>query len=324
MRLLQDSNHIAQELTSRDMDPRVVFDSILQTGRTLRQTTEGNFYADVQRVTLGGNAELFCFQLPCGGSVYVLQDENERVMFDTGFGIYHWEIVDMLTHYGVDCTRLSRIYITHADADHCGGAGMFDAPSVLHPGSVDIIRNANRAYNSKMQSSILGEVYTKLINLFSHFQPPTEMEVLPTAPLRMRGSLPVIAEFEAAGRRFEVLESLGGHLHGQIFFLAADDGLLFTGDTLINFESFTPEREEFSSLAATLMTTVNVDSELARTERKALLDIVSEIDEDLKTKGRRLLLCCGHGAISTLEGKKLVAHGKVERYRSDPMHYPMK
>lgn len=324
MRLLQDSNHIAQELTSRDMDPRVVFDSILQTGRTLRQTTEGNFYADVQRVTLGGNAELFCFQLPCGGSVYVLQDENERAMFDTGFGIYHWEIVDMLTHYGVDCTRLSRIYITHADADHCGGAGMFDAPSVLHPGSVDIIRNANRAYNSKMQSSILGEVYTKLINLFSHFQPPTEMEVLPTAPLRMRGSLPVIAEFEAAGRRFEVLESLGGHLHGQIFFLAADDGLLFTGDTLINFDSFTPEREEFSSLAATLMTTVNVDSELARTERKALLDMVSEIDEDLKTRGQRLLLCCGHGAISTLEGKKLVAHGKVERYRSDPMHYPMK
>ncbi len=173
MRLLQDSNHIAQELTSRDMDPRVVFDSILQTGRTLRQTTEGNFYADVQRVTLGGNAELFCFQLPCGGSVYVLQDENERVMFDTGFGIYHWEIVDMLTHYGVDCTRLSRIYITHADADHCGGAGMFDAPSVLHPGSVDIIRNANRAYNSKMQSSILGEVYTKPVS-YTHLTLPTK------------------------------------------------------------------------------------------------------------------------------------------------------
>ncbi|KQM10731.1 MBL fold metallo-hydrolase [Methanomassiliicoccales archaeon RumEn M1] len=324
MRLLQDSNHIAQELTSRDMDPRVVFDSILQTGRTLRQTTEGNFYADVQKVSFNDGAELYCFQMPCGGSVYVLQNERERVMFDTGFGIYHWEIMDMLTHYGVDCARLSRIYITHADADHCGGAAMFDAPSVLHPGSIEIIRNSNRAYNSIMQSSILGEVYTKLINLFSHFQPPTRVEVLPTKPLRMRGELPVIAEFEAAGRHFEVLESLGGHLHGQVFFLAPDDGLLFTGDTMINFASFTPEREEFSSLADTLMTSVNVDSELARRERKALMDLAAEIDASLASKGRRLLLCCGHGAISTLEGKKLVAYGEIERYHSDPMHYPMK
>ena len=171
---------------------------------------------------------------------------------------------------------------------------MFDAPSVLHPGSVEIIRNSNRAYNSIMQSSILGEVYTKLINLFSHFQPPTAIEVLPTTPLRMRGELPVIAEFEAAGRRFEVLESLGGHLHGQVFFLAPDDGLLFTGDTMINFSSFTPEREQFSSLADILMTSVNVNSELARKERKALTDLAAEIDASLRSEGRRLLICCGH------------------------------
>ena len=324
MRLLQDSNHIAQELTSRDMDPRVVFDSILQTGRTLRQTTEGNFYADVQKVSFEDGGVLLCFQMPCGGSVYVLQNDDERVMFDTGFGIYHWEIVDLLTRYGVDCARLSRIFITHADADHCGGAAMFDAPSVLHPGSVDIIRNSNRAYKSKMQSSILGEVYTKLINLFSRFQPPTKFEVLSNVPLRKRGDLQVIAEFEAAGRRFEVLESLGGHLHGQVFFLAPDDGLLFTGDSMINFDSFTPERQEFSSLANTLMTSVNVDSELARNERKALFSIASEIDEQLKARSRRLLICGGHGTISTLEGKRLVTYGEVEKYRSDPMHYPMK
>lgn len=324
MRLIQDSNHIAQELTSRDMDPRVVFDSILQTGHTLRQTTEGNFYADVQKVSFDDGAELYCFQMPCGGSVYVLQNGDERVMFDTGFGIYHWEVVDMLTRYGVDCARLSRIYITHADADHCGGAAMFDAPSVLHPGSMEIIRSSNRAYNSIMQSSVLGEVYTKLINLFSHFQPPTRVEVLPNVLMRMRGELPVIAEFEAAGRRFEVLESLGGHLHGQVFLLAPDEGLLFTGDSMINIESFTPERQEFSSLANTLMTSVNVDSDLARRERKALFNIAIGLDDQLKAKGRRMLICGGHGAISTLEGNKLVSYGETERYHSDPMHYPTK
>ena len=324
MRLLQDSNHIAQELTTRDMDPRVIFDSILQTGRTLRQTTEENFYADVQMIKFDDGAELFCFQLPCGGSVHILQDDNERVMFDTGFGIYHWEIFDMLTHYGVDCSKLSKIYITHADADHCGGAALFDAPSVLHPGSMEIIRRSNRAYKSKMESSILGEVYTKLINLFSHFQPPTSVEILPTTPLRMRGEFPVIAEFEAAGRKFEVLESHGGHLHGQVFFLAPDDGILFSGDTVINFASFTPEREEFSSLANTLMTSVNVDSDLARKERKALTALALEIDVSLKKEGKQLLLCCGHGAISTFENGNLTTYGDIERYHSDPKHYLMK
>lgn len=324
MQLLQDSNHIAQELASRNMDPRGVFDDILQTGRTLRNTIEGNFYADVQRYTLNDDVELFCFQLPCGGSIYALRGRDENILFDTGFGIYHWEVVDMLTRYGIDCAQLSRIYITHADADHCGGADMFEAPSVLHPGSVEIIENANRAYKSKMQSSVLGEVYTKLINLFSHFQPPTQVEVLPAVPLRMRGPFPVLAELTAAGIYFEVLESLGGHLHGHVFFLAPEAGLLLTGDCLINFASFTPEREQFSTLAKNLMTSVNVDSEMANRERRALMDIAAEIDAALRKEGRRLLICGGHGAVSTLEGKKLATYGAVERYRSDPTYYPSK
>lgn len=324
MRLLQDSNHIAQELTSRNMDPRVVFDSIVQTGRMLRQTTEGNFYADVQRFALDGGVELLCFQLPCGGSVYALQGRGEKVLIDTGFGIYHREIVDMLTKYGVDSAQLSRLFITHADADHSGGAAMFDVPSVLHPGSVEIIESSNRAHKSKMQSSILGEVYTKLINLFSNFQPPARVELLPTVPLRTRGGLPVLAELEVLGMRFEVLESLGGHLHGHVFFLAPEAGLLFTGDCVINFASLTPEREQFATLAKNLMTSVNVDSDLARQERNALLGIAAELDASLRQDGRRLLICGGHGAVSVLENGKLTVAGEVERYRSDPLVYPSK
>jgi glyoxylase-like metal-dependent hydrolase (beta-lactamase superfamily II) len=313
-RLLHDSNHIAQELTSQGRDPHMVFRSILQTGRTLRQTTGPGFYSMYQEIPLSTGGTLYCFQLPCGGSVYVLRNAGRIAMFDTGFGIYHREIVEMLAHFGLDPRELEGIFITHADADHSGGGGLFDATATMHPGSMDIIHAANRAYGSQMEGSILGQVYTKFINLFSQFNPPTKVTLLPPASERMRNGLPILDEIEICGLRFEVLESLGGHLHGHVFYLCVEAGLLFTGDCLINFDSLTPEMEEFATLAKNLMTTVNVDSERARKERKALLEIGSDLDAQARARGQRLLVCCGHGAVSTLEKDGLQVFGEVKRY----------
>ena len=314
IRLLHDTNHIAQELTSQGRDPHLVFESILRTGRTLRQTTGTGFYADVQELPLRSGGALYCFQLPCGGSVYVLRNNGKLALFDTGFGIYHREVVELLSSYGLDTRDVEGIYITHADADHSGAGAFFDVPALMHPGSVEIIRAANRAYGSKMEGSILGEVYTRLINLFSQFNPPQRVKLTPVVGELTRHGLPVLAEVEVCGLRFQVLESLGGHLYGHLFFLCEEEGLLFTGDCLINFDSFTNEREEFSTLAKNLMTTVNVDSERARLERKALLELVAELDAELRPSGRRLLVCGGHGAVSTLEPDGLKVWGVTKHY----------
>ncbi|MDW5563571.1 MAG: MBL fold metallo-hydrolase [Methanomassiliicoccus sp.] len=322
-RLLHDSNHIAQELTSQGRDPHMVFRSILQTGRTLRQTTGAGFYSVFQEMTLSTGGKLYCFQLPCGGSVYVLRNAGRIAMFDTGFGIYHREIVEMLAHFGLDARELEGIFITHADADHSGGGALFEAPSYLHQGSMDIIHAANRAYGSQMEGSILGQVYTKFINLFSQFNPPTNVVLLPPASNKTRNGLSIMGEIEICGLKFEVLESLGGHLHGHVFYLCPEVGLVFTGDCLINFDSLTPEMEEFATLAKNLMTTVNVDSERARKERKALLEIGREFDDRAKEDGRRLLVCCGHGAVSTIEGNGLRVLGETKRYSVEE-HYQAK
>jgi hypothetical protein len=66
------------------------------------------------------------------------------------------------------------------------------------------------------------------------------------------------------------------------------------------------------------MTTVNVDSEIARQERTALLGIAREIDGRLRTEGRRCLLACGHGAISMIGDAGLESIGGVERYSRPP------
>lgn len=320
MKFLHDINHIAQELSNLRKDPIEVFENILKVGDCLNRNTGENFYADVQRVRIKDGTELFCFQLPCGGNIYLFDTTCERVMIDTGYGIYYQDVVNMLQHYGLgDLSRLKRIYITHADADHCGAAGCFPAPSYLNRETLLITRETSRAYGSSSQGCILEEVYTKIINLFSRFTPPSNIVLFPEISLsdeltEKRGSFPVIARFRIGDLDFEALAGLGGHVHGEIFYLCPEEGLIFPEDAVINFKSLSPDRTEYNVLADYLMTSVNVDSKLAREERNALLSLISEINGKLAEKGKKCLICCGHGSISVLENGKLVEYSSSERY----------
>jgi len=320
MKFLHDINHIAQELSNLRKDPVEVFESILKVGETLSKTSGEGFYADVQRVRVKDVIELFCFQLPCGGNIYLFDTPYEKVMIDTGYGIYQPDVVNMLQHYGLgDLSLLKRIYITHADADHCGAAGCFSAPSYLNQETLKITRETSRAYGSAHQGCILEEVYTKMINLFSRFTPPSNVILFPDISANddeagKRGAFPVVSRFRIGDLEFEALQGLGGHMHGEIFYLCPEEGLLFPQDAVINFRSLSPERTEYNVLADYLMTSVNVDSSLAKEERNALLSLIQELDSELVKKGRRCLICCGHGSISVLENGKLVEYLSSERY----------
>ena len=314
---LADSNHIAQELMDRGCDPRKVFESVLATGRTMNATSGDAFYADVQQFTLNEMTTLFCFQLPCGGSVFLIRACDDMIMVDTGYGIYHRDIMKMLSHYGLaDISRLSRIIITHADADHCGAAGFFAVPSFMHAGTREIIRTNNRAYGSRNEDSVLEAFYTKMINLFSQFNTPSDIRCFGEPAGAKRGIFPVIGTVEIGGITFDVLESLGGHTFGMIVLYSREDGLLFAADSVINFASLSKERADYSSLAAFLVTSVNVDSERATRERRALLELAKETDEYLEKSNKRCLICGGHGAVSVLENGKLVPVGTIERYEA--------
>ncbi len=312
---LGETNHMAQELTDHGCDPRQVFDSILRTGRSMNATNGDNFYADVQRFAITEETSLYCFQPPCGGSLFIIHAPGEMVMVDTGYGIYHDAVMAMLSRYGLgDLRRLSRVVVTHADADHCGGAGFFDVPVFMHEGTLDIIRTNDRAYGSTSDHSRLDRFYTRMINLFSKFNTPSDIRCFGRPDGTMRGTFPVIGRFEIGGVAFEVMNGLGGHTHGQVFLFSPEHGILFTADSVINFTSMTRERAEYSSLAAFLVTSVNVNSGLASQERKELLALAQETDTALAATGRRCLVCGGHGAVSVVENGKLAVTGTIERY----------
>lgn len=312
---LGDTNHMAQELTDRGCNPRQAFDSVLQTGRSMNATNGSRFYADVQTFAVTETVILYCFQPPCGGNLFVIRAPDETVMIDTGYGIYHDAVMAMLFCSGIDLKNLSRIIVTHADADHCGGAGFFTVPVWMHEGTRDIIRTNNRAYGSTSDHSSLDEFYTRMINLFSKFNTPADIRCFSRDETAMRGTFAVIGRFSIGDVGFEVLDGLGGHTYGQVFLYSEECGLLFTADSVINFASMTKDRADYSSLAAFLVTSVNVDSGRATQERRALLALAEETDAALDGTGRRCLICCGHGAVSVLENGKLAVAGTIGQYR---------
>jgi glyoxylase-like metal-dependent hydrolase (beta-lactamase superfamily II) len=312
---LGDVNHVVQELTNRGEDPRAVFDHIYRIGTFLTKTIRDGFYADIQQIEAPDGASLACIQPPGGGSIFIFDANGERLMIDTGYGIYHDDLERMLHETGLHGFRgITRIVCTHADADHCGGAGFFPIPSYLHHGTDAIIECSNRGYGSRSEGLILEAVYTVIINLFSKFSPPTNRTLFSRDATGHRGIFPIIDTFRIGGHRFEVLESLGGHIHGQVFLLAPDLGLLFTSDALMNFASLTAERQLYNSIADFLVTSVNVDSDIARQERRELMKLAEEIDGEMKGIGRRCLICGGHGAVSTLEDGRLTAYGEISHY----------
>lgn len=321
IKLLSDINHIVQELTRLGEDPKRVFESILLTGNTLKDTSGDGFYADVQKIDLNSETQLYCFQPPCGGNVFVINAPEEMIMIDSGYGIYYPDVLKLFQHCGIDLKNLKGIYMTHADADHCGAGGFYGVKSFLHKGTSDIINKTNRAYGSTVEECILEEVYTKLINLFSRFNSSIDVEIFSDNVIKMRGLFPVIHTFKVGDMEFEVLESLGGHLYGQIFLICVSEGLIFTADSLINFDSLSKDRKRYNLLAKNLMTSVNVDRKQAKTERNALLKLASQLNGELSIQGKNCLICSGHGAVSVLSAEGLEIYGQVRHYMPDKTRY---
>lgn len=313
LRFLSDVNHIMQSLRRLGQDHREVFQSILDSGRYLRQTSGTEFFCDLQTMVFG-EGTLHCLQLPCGGNVYLIQNEQGVIMVDSGYGHYHEDLVKTLEWMGIGKQDVQAILLTHADADHYGSAGSFQCPTYLSSGSDRILKSQNRAQGSSLQSSVLENYYTRMINLFSDCRPPTRTIVFSEDGNGHRGKFKITQTLDLLNLKIEVLQGMDGHVPGQTFFFLPQSQILFSSDSLIHFRGLSEERRRYMSLAKVLMTSVNVDSVRAVEEREAL--------EALTTEHPHLIICGGHGPMFRYEGGGMVTVETVKKYRHPSVKAP--
>jgi hypothetical protein len=88
---------------------------------------------------------------------------------------------------------------------------------------------------------------------------------------------------------FLFFEGNGGHVKGETIILCEKLKLLFTGDIFVNIKGFSPQQKEFNSLAPFLMTGVDENPDIAKTEREYIKQIFAGYT-----------ICPGHGAIMCL------------------------
>lgn len=316
--LLNQFSHIAQQLTEYGEEYEETLEQILQNGRRLAETTGAGFFADVQKIQVTHDIWLYCFQLPGGGSIFVIDTPGGRIMVDTGYGIYHDDVMKMFRFYGLDgAPGFSRIILTHGDTDHCGAAGFFDVPIWTHEGTWKVIETNNRAYGACSEDLVYEQVYTVMINLFARMHPPKAVNLFPQPSGEKIGDFPLLYRFEETGVSGEVIEGYGGHQNGMVYLLCRELGLLFTSDTILNLKHLTPDRSEYNGFAVYLVRSVNVNPDLVRNERKDLMKLAQTLDTEMQAEGKRLIICCGHGPVSTLRDGDLIPLGDVEKY-----HHP--
>ena len=302
------------------ISPEKYLELVKGIGDYLGANTGKNFTSDYQKIPLTANITFYSFQLPGGGNLNIFDaGEDGKMVLDTGYGCFYHDCDKMLEKVGVDGFFDTRVVIcTHADADHCGAAGYFKMMPLMHPTCKAILDAGTRNHGSVNNLDLLEKFYTTSINTMSRMNVPDKVIECGTEPIGMRGLFPIIEKISFAGMEFEVWESLGGHIAGQLLLFEPNLGMLFTSDAFINFATLSKERADYCSIADSMIGSVNVDSEIARTERKELTRLAVELDAELKKNGKYLLICCGHGAVSKIdENGNLVPASELIHYSAE-------
>jgi glyoxylase-like metal-dependent hydrolase (beta-lactamase superfamily II) len=285
-----------------------VFSNILHLAAVSIGKTGDHFSMRVTGpVPLSAQVELYMLACPTGANGFLLRTPEEDVLMDTGYGLYYPDVRQWLQRHGFDPRNIRRAYVTHPDADHAGWAAPlqeeFGTRIFMHPDAARVFATENRAYNTGTRLQALNISFTRLITRLTELRPPRRIEGFspgPKTPETM-GGFPVLGEFRVADLNFLVLESLGGHVAGQVFFLAPEQGLLFCGDYLIDVASLSERDKQTLSIPKYLMTSTNSDSRVFSREMHMLRDLMLTLHSQFSPLGKPVRIFSGHGGLYTTD-----------------------
>lgn len=281
---LNNSNKILQILEDKNENYFKTFNYIRKFAEFTVDYKNEHFNPRISHKSISDDVNLYLIEPPCGSNTYIIECDGELLFVDSGFRCYEDEMKKFFHVLFPDFDQMKKeIIITHADMDHVGINDIFDDIYVSENTFINFKREHEGKKNFREENP-LHEPYIKLDRIISRYEPPE------LTKLRIIGNKTNDKEFEKIGAfnfknlSFDIYESNGGHLKGEIILVEKKMKILFTGDIFVNVNGFTQEQYDFNLLAPYLMGSVNSDSSKASACRKIMLD-----------KCRDYLLCPGHG-----------------------------
>ena len=285
---ISEANRTMQLLFRLGESPENVFEHIRAFARFVASRRGDQYQCEVKMHRLSPAVMLYQCIPPCGSNTYLMKTQRELVIIDTGYAVYHEEWLAAVRKAVPEFDALpKRLYLTHADIDHCGLVGLLDAQVMLTEKTAQCLKLQYLGISDFREAKTYCLGYTKLNRIISAYRPYD----ISKAVIIDRDTPPEHEQYCPVGslcvgdQVFEILEGSGGHLRGECIFINRQAKLVLTGDIWVNIKGFSEESAKFNAVAPYLMRSVNVDSVRASSMRKELAAMVDET----------YLICPGHG-----------------------------
>ena len=280
--LISNSNLVMQILEEKNRSPYKTFEYIAKFADLLSRYRGLNFSPRITSKCFK-DYTIHSIEPECGSNIYIIENDEGYIFVDSGFALYRDEMVKLLSVMFDNFMFKKRVLIiTHPDIDHLGLVSLFDTIYVnqLMYENFQLENEQRPNFREQYREH---EPYVKISKILSKYTPP-KMETLTVVDDHIERDNGMIGEADIHHLHFQFYNGNGGHSKGEMIITL--DNIVFTGDILVNPTGYTNEQKEFNELAPYLMSSVNMNSKLARQER--------EMTEKSLTDDT--IVCYGHGA----------------------------
>ena len=271
--LMVNVNFAMQTLDEHGLSPYRTFDSISKFAELLGASKSENFSPRITKHKISENTEIILIEPPCGSNTMIVKSNNEILFIDSGYACYKEEMLTIFKNIIPDFETMKKtILITHADVDHCGLLPMFDEV-IANRKTALCLQNEYEGKNGYREENPLHKPYINICKLLTSYQctSPDKIKVMWEDIENLVQPLTQIGFYDFGELHFEVYEGKGGHLPGELVLIDYQNHIAVTGDIYINMRGMTAEQAEYNQYAPILMTSVDTDAELCKTERNAVL-----------------------------------------------------
>ena len=271
--LLVNSNLIMQMLDEKGVSSFKTFESISKFAELLSKCRKDKFTPRISQYRVTDKTSITLIEPPCGSNTAIIKSGDEVLFVDCGYALYKEEMVKIYREILPDYDKIKkRIFVTHADVDHCGLLGLFD--EIYASGlTKDCLVAEEKGENGFREQNPLHKPYVNICKTLTLYNPaePAKIVTIGESRYDQESVLEQIGFFDFGELHFEVYQGKGGHLPGETVLIDYEHKITFTGDIYVNVHGMTPEQAEYNKYAPVLMTSVDTDPKLCAEERNAIM-----------------------------------------------------
>ena len=271
--LLVNSNLVMQMLDEKGLSPYKTFESISRFAELLSACRGNAFSPRITHHQITEKTEIILIEPACGSNTAIIKSSGKLLFVDSGYALYREEMLSIFHNLIEDFDSIEkRIFITHADLDHCGLLPLFDEIYASSDSKECLVLEYN-GKNGFREQNPLHKPYISICKSLTFYKPPepAKVKAMWQSPVKQTQPLEQLGFFDFGELHFEVYQGSGGHLKGETILIDYAHHIAFTGDIYVNIHGMTKDQSAYNQYAPVLMTSVDTDPALCALERNAIM-----------------------------------------------------